>query len=161
MSTGAIRLGTTGLSDDALVEEFESCRLPASLFHHADHIRLAWIYLGRTNEAEATARIEKCIRQFAAHNGVSEKYHHTMTLAWMRLVAAARQAAPEAQAFDVFAERNPELFDVKTLGRYYSAEQLARREAQFGWVEPDIHLLPETATAVPGSTTGGAPATRE
>jgi len=141
------RLGTAALEDDALVEAFESCRLPAAQFHHADHIRLAWIYLGRMSEAEATARIERSIRQFAAHNGVSEKYHHTITLAWMRLVATARRATPEAYNFGAFAERNGELFDVKALGRYYSAEHLASRDAKSGWVDPDLQQLPDGATA--------------
>lgn len=137
-----LRLGTVGLEDDALVEEFESCRLPAAQFHHADHIRLAWIFLGRMSEAEATERIERAIRRFADHNGVSEKYHHTMTVAWMRLVAAARRGTPEAKDFERFAARHAELLDVKALSRYYTAELLASRDAKIGWVEPDISPLP-------------------
>ena len=138
----SLRLGTAGLSDDALVEEFESCRLPAAQFHHADHIRLAWIFLGRMSEPEATDRIVAAIKRFAAHNGVSEKYHHTITLAWMRLVAAARRATPEARNFESFASRNAELFDVKALRAYYTAEQLGSREAKAGWVKPDQCELP-------------------
>jgi len=138
-----IRLGTAALSDEALVEEFESCRLPAAQFHHADHIRLAWIYLGRMSEDEATARIEESIRRFAAHNGVSQKYHHTITLAWMRLVAESRRSTPEAGGFGAFTERHPELFDMKTVNQYYSAEHLASRDAKSGWVEPDLQNLPE------------------
>ena len=138
----SLRLGTAGLSDDALVEEFESCRLPAAQFHHADHIRLAWIFLGRMNETEATDRIVTAIKRFAAHNGVSEKYHHTITLAWMRLVAAARRATPEAQDFESFAAQHAELFDVKALTRFYSAEQLSSSGARAGWIEPNLGELP-------------------
>ncbi|HYM06576.1 MAG TPA: hypothetical protein VEU11_08450 [Terriglobales bacterium] len=137
-----IRLGTAMLDDDALVEEFESCRLPASQFHHADHIRLAWIFLGRHNEEEATARIEEAIRRFASHNGVPQKYHHTITIAWMKLVAAARRATPEVRTFDLFAARNLQLFDLKVLNRYYTPERLADRSAKDGWVEPDLLGLP-------------------
>jgi len=139
----SIRLGTAHLSDEVLVEEFESCRLPAAQFHHADHIRLAWIYLGRMSEEEATARIEQVIRRFAAHHGVSGKYHHTITLAWMRLVAAARRATPDVRAFEVFAKRSPQLFDMKSLNLYYSAERLASRDAKVEWVEPDLLKLPD------------------
>ena len=137
-----IRLGTAALSDDALVDEFESCRLPASQFHHADHIRLAWILLGRMSEAEATDRIVAAIKRFAAHNGVSEKYHHTITLAWMRLVAAARQSTPELGDFESFAAQHAELFDVKALRSFYSAERLGSREAKAGWLKPDQCELP-------------------
>jgi len=138
----AIRLGTEGLDDDGLVEQFESCRLPASRFHHADHIRLAWILLGKMSEQEATDRIVAAIRRFAAHNGISEKYHHTITLAWMRLVAAARRATPEAQDFESFAAQHAELFDVKALTRFYSAEQLSSSGARAGWIEPNLGELP-------------------
>jgi hypothetical protein len=52
--TGA---GTLHLPEDEFVAEFESCRLPAAQFHHADHIRLAWIYLRQMNEPEAAERM--------------------------------------------------------------------------------------------------------
>ena len=156
----SVRLGTAALEEDALLEAFESCRLPAAQFHHADHIRLAWIYLGRMSEAEATARIEGSIRQFAAHNGVSEKYHHTITLAWMRLVAAARRAAPSAQGFEAFAEQHRELFDVKALSNYYSLERLGSTQAKLEWAEPDLRPLPDAATAPSVGTPDADAATR-
>ncbi len=137
-----VRLGTAALDDDAFIEAFESCRLPATQFHHADHIRLAWIYLGRMSETEATARIEQAIRRFAAQNGVSEKYHHTITVAWMRLVASARRVTPEVCAFEAFLERHPGLLDIKSLIQYYSAARLEGVEARAGWVEPDLRKLP-------------------
>lgn len=137
-----IRLGTAALSDEELVEEFESCRLPAAQFHHADHIRLAWIYLGRMSEEAATLRIEQAIRRFAAHNGVSQKYHHTITLAWMRLVAAARRASPKAGNFESFSAQHADLFEMKTVNQFYSAERLGCSEAKAGWIEPDLQQLP-------------------
>jgi hypothetical protein len=142
------RLGTAALDDDAFVELFESCRLPAAQFHHADHIRLAWIYLGRMSEQEAAARIEQSIRRFAAHNGVSEKYHHTITLAWMRLVAAARCASYEAVTFAEFSCEHPELFEVNALSHYYSGARLASDEAKLGWMEPDRSELPQKTKRV-------------
>jgi hypothetical protein len=135
-------LGTAHLSDAALVEEFESCRLPAAHFHHADHIRLAWIYLGQFPSPIATDRIEQSIRRFANHNGVGQRYHHTITVAWMKLVAAARRANPQAARFEDFAAAHPGLFDVKSLERYYTPERLAASEARAGWIEPDLRDLP-------------------
>ena len=92
-------------------------------------------------------RIEQAIRRFAAHNGVSEKYHHTITLAWMRLVAAARRATPEEVEFAAFAKRHPELFDVKALSQHYTVERLGSGEAKAGWVEPDLRDLPRRRLA--------------
>jgi hypothetical protein len=139
---GQVHLGTAHLSDEALVVEFESCRLPTAQFHHADHIRLAWILLGQMDEAEATRRIERAIRRYAEHNGIGQKYHQTITLAWMMLVAAARRATPHAACFDEFAEQHPELLAVKNLNNYYTSERLASPEARAGWLEPDLEPLP-------------------
>lgn len=140
---GEVHLGTAALSDEALVEEFESCRLPTAHFHHADHIRLAWIFLGQMDEAEATRRIERAIRRYAEHNGIGQKYHHTITLAWMKLVAAARRATPHSVCFDEFAGQHPELLAVKNLNNYYTPGCLASPEARAGWIEPDLRRLPE------------------
>ena len=136
------RWGTAHLSNEEFVEAFESCRLPASQFHHADHIRLAWIYLGQLSAEEAAERIGQAIRRFAAHNGVSQKYHRTITLAWMRLVAAARMGSPRVTRFEEFAELHPELLDMTNLKRYYTAERLATVEARTAWVEPNLCDLP-------------------
>ncbi len=137
-----IRLGTAHLSDESFLEEFESCRLPTAHFHHADHIRLAWIFLGQMEETEATRRIERAIRRYAEHNSIGQKYHHTITLAWMKLVAAARRATPHAVCFDSFAGQHPELLAEKKLNNYYSPERLACPEARSGWLEPDLGPLP-------------------
>ena len=138
----SIRLGTAHLTDDEFVGAFESCRLPAAQFHHADHVRLAWVYLGRESEPMAAERFEQALQRFAAHNGVSEKYHRTITLAWIRLVGAARKEAPQAVGFYEFAEMHPELLAVEYLEKFYSQERLARREAREGWVAPDLLDLP-------------------
>ena len=136
-----LRKGTAHLSDESFVEEFESCRLPAAQFHHADHIRLAWIFLGQMDEAEATRRIEQAIRRYAEHNGIGQKYHQTITLAWMKLVAAARRATPHTVYFDEFAEKHPELLDVHHLKNYYTKEFLESPQARADWVEPDVRPL--------------------
>jgi len=139
---GELNLGTTHLSDEALVEEFESCRLPTENFHHADHIRLAWIYLGRMTEPAAALRIEQSIRRYAAHNNIPHLYHQTITLAWMRLVSAAVRATPPGSEFTAFASRHEELFDVHRLKTYYSKEVLESPRARAEWVEPDLRQLP-------------------
>jgi len=94
------------------------------------------------DEAEATRRIEQAIRRYADYNGIGQKYHQTITRAWMMLVAAARRATPQSLCFDEFAEQHPELLAVKTLNNYYTPECLARPEARSGWIEPDLQPLP-------------------
>jgi hypothetical protein len=130
------------LSDEAFVEAFEACTLPKEAFHHRDHIRLAWLYLRQNDFSAAALRIEQSIRRFAAHLGISEKYHHTITIAWLRLVAAAMRKTAGNETVENFLERNPELLDQNFLYQFYSREHLFSDRARAGWTEPDLRPLP-------------------
>jgi hypothetical protein len=129
------------MTDDEFASAFENCELSNTSFHHRDHIRLAWIYLQRYGESEAAARIAISIRKFAAHHGKSDKYHETVTVAWMRLVAHAVQSSPGP--FDLFAARNPALFDKSTLAAFYSGAALQSEAAKNSFILPDLKSLPE------------------
>jgi hypothetical protein len=125
-----------------LVRDFETCALPAEAFHHRDHIRVAWTYLRRMDYSEAEKRMSDTIRQFADVHGVTSKYHHTLTLAWMRLVAAAIRDDAGIDDFDRFAGAHPELFDPAAPEMFYSPGLLQSEAARSGWVEPDLRGLP-------------------
>jgi len=133
---------TTELTDLEFVRAFEACELSNDCFHHRDHIRLAWIYLHCYGEQEARKRIVAAIRKFAAHHGKSDKYHETITVAWLRLVAnEMARLTPEASFVDLIAAA-PELFDKRSLERFYSAAALASDAARTSWVQPDLQPLP-------------------
>ena|SRR5438445_6803077 len=86
------------MNDSEFVRAVERCEFPKESFHHRDHIRLAWIYLRQCDRGEAERRMADTIRRFAAHHGVTDKYHETITLAWMRLVAHATGAGARCDA---------------------------------------------------------------
>jgi hypothetical protein len=65
-----------------------------------------------------------------------------MTLAWMRLVAAALVETPEGYDFRMFLAEHSELGDKDLLKKYYSPELLQTAAAREGWVEPDLQPLP-------------------
>jgi hypothetical protein len=125
------------MTDDEFVRAFESCGLSPDLFHHSDHIRLARIYVDRHGAAEAAERFRTYLRKFAAHIGKSDKYHETITVAWMRLVARAR-AAGELEKLEL-----EKLMDKKYIEKFYSPELLASEAARTQFVEPDRAELPE------------------
>ena len=135
-------MNTTELSDIEFARAFESCELPNECFHHRDHIRLAWIYLTRYDEPEARERLGQAIRRFASHHGKSDKYHETVTVAWLRLVARAMVRVPRGASFDELTVAAPELLDKRTLEGFYSAAVLASPEARASWLEPDLQALP-------------------
>ena len=70
----------------ALVSAFEKATIPASEFKHVAHIAVALRYLNDMPPDAALERMREKIRAFAAHHGVSNLYHETLTTFWMRLL---------------------------------------------------------------------------
>jgi hypothetical protein len=134
--------GRTELTDLEFARRFEACELPNDGFHHRDHIRLAWIYVQRYGEMEARGRIAGAIRKFAARHGHTDKYHETMTVAWLRLVASGMARVPPDATFIDLTIAVPELLDKRTIEKFYSSAVLASGEARQFWVEPDLQPLP-------------------
>jgi hypothetical protein len=129
------------MDDLEFLRVFESCELPKELFHHRQHIRLAWICLRFQTQAEAEDRVVSAIRRYAAHLEASEKYHQTITLAWMRLVALAVNRASTGASFEQLLEAFPYLLDKDSLGKFYSPALLQSAEAREHWVDPDLKPL--------------------
>ena len=142
MNYGGIRSGTLHLSDDEFVRAFESCELAGASFHHADHVRLTWIYVRQFGERAATERVLAGILRFATQSGSPKKFHYTQTCAWVRLVAAAHCESASAKTFMEFVAEHPELLDLNSLARYYSKTSIDSPAARSGWVEADICPLP-------------------
>jgi hypothetical protein len=126
------------MTDDEFCSAFESCELSNEYFHHRDHIRLAWIYLNRYGSEEAVPRISAAIRRFAAHHGKSDKYHETVTVAWMRVL----EQAPHCASFDELVTANPHFLSKDYLREFYSDSLLSSDAARTRFVEPDKNPLP-------------------
>jgi hypothetical protein len=88
---------------------------PSGEFGHREHIRLAWRELREHDRDVALGRIETAIRHVAAAHGAPDKYHRTITEAWVALVAHHLGEAP-ALGFDEFVPRFPGLLDRGLLG---------------------------------------------
>jgi hypothetical protein len=132
----------TELTDLEFVRMFEACELSNDSFNHRDHIRLAWIYLQRYPEPDAQRQMAGAIRRFAAHHGKSDKYHETITVAWLRLIASAMARQPMDASFDELTIAAPELLDKRSIEKFYSTAVLASAAARTYWVEPDLRPLP-------------------
>jgi hypothetical protein len=117
---------------------------PSGEFGHREHIRLAWRELREHDRDVAMGRIETTIRHIAAAHGEPDKYHRTITEAWVALVHHHLAEAP-ALGFDEFLDRFPALLDGRLLGHHYSRELLADPAARAGSVAPDLRPLPAHA----------------
>jgi hypothetical protein len=139
------QLGSAALSEAELADQMERCVYPNASFHHPDHLRLAWHYL-RTLRGSAAGRMRQTIRSFAVSLSHPEKYHDTVTIAWMRLVAAALDCTPQLDEFEPFLSGHSWLLDRDALLAFYSRDLLFSEPARAGWVEPDLRPLPLQGT---------------
>ncbi len=80
----------TPLSDAELLAQFEGWTLPAERWHHAEHIRIAYLCLRHDHFPLALERMRAGLKALNAAQRVPESldrgYHETLTQAWFRLV---------------------------------------------------------------------------
>ncbi len=139
---------TTALDDDdaAFLARFEGAGFGAHEFPHRAHLRTAWLYVRRDGPEAAAEAVVAGIRRVAAAHGHPERYHDTITRAWVRVVALAA-VRTGASTFDGLLAAHPELLDKRLLLRHYSAGVLGSPAARAGWVPPDLHPIPGPAAA--------------
>ena len=130
------------MSEDPLAA-FESCRIRNEDFHHADHVRMAFLYLSRFTPLEAMRRFSEALKNFATQNGKPERYHETVTWAFVLLIREriARGLPQNGHwpSWEEFAADNPDLLNWKDniLKKYYREETLASDLARKTFVLPD------------------------
>jgi hypothetical protein len=113
-------------------------------FGHREHLELAWTYLRLHPFEQAQLVMTDAIRHVARRHGAQDKYHETITRAWLHFVAVHRQRW-DAESFDAFIERNPDLLDGKLLDHFYSRELIFDASARSAWVKPDLRPMPALA----------------
>jgi hypothetical protein len=117
---------------------------PAGKFGHREHIHLAFWAVREYGTAEATGRICAWLRHLTAYAKAPQKYNHTVSRAWVELVAHHVSTEPDCADFEDFATRNSPLLDKRLLSRHYRAITLASAQARKDWVEPDLAPFPWT-----------------
>ncbi|SRR6266566_6515199 len=122
------------MTDQELIVTFESGSLPATAFHHADHVRMAFAYLLQYPVLEALNKFSTGLKQFAKAQGKENLYHETITWAYVFLSRASK-----ALSWDQFASENSDLLTWKdsVLKRYYTDETLQSDLARRVFVFPD------------------------
>src|SRR5262245_36364225 len=123
------------MTEDELVRAFESTTLDQ--FPHADHVRVAWWYLAHEPLLTAIARMRGSLQRFAAAKGKPDRYHETITIALVLLIAERRR---DGEPWPMFAVRNPDLltWPCPALTALYSAERLDSPRAREVFVLPDV-----------------------
>ena len=111
------------MTDEEFLAAFESCRLPATAFRHGDHLRAGWMYLQGMPFGAALDRMRTALQHYAASHGQPERYHETVTVAYMSLLQTHRVLNP-ADTWEQFVAANPALFEAGLLRRFYDPTTL-------------------------------------
>jgi hypothetical protein len=140
------------MTGEELIQQFEDGTTSADTFHHADHVRLAFEYLCRYPALEALQKFSAALQRFAAAHGKAQRYHETITWAYLLLIRERQARAGCAQTscvqtWEEFAERNADLLVWKggVLSTLYRQETLDSELARRTFVLPDRPAIsPET-----------------
>jgi hypothetical protein len=101
------------VTDADLLAGFEACTLDE--FHHADHVRVAWLVLRRMPYDAALEHFVGALQAFAAAKGASQKYDDALT---RRYVARIHQRMRSEASWPEFARANPDLLVWPPAGLY-------------------------------------------
>jgi hypothetical protein len=136
------------MDDRSLVTRFEDCSLRGTELGHREHVQIAWLYLREAPFEVAALRFCTNLRRFAASLGKAERYHATITWAYLTLVNERMHSSKACHDFEGFALANADLFDHETgaLAAYYDKATLASPAAR------DVFLLPARVAAAPWPT---------
>ena len=126
------------MTNQELIERFESGLVPESDFHHADHVRLAFAYLCQFPPLQALDKFTAALKRFAAVLGKANLYHETITHAYFFLIRE-RMARTAAIDWDEFIAANKDLLTWKNgiLTRYYEEATLRSELARAVFLFPD------------------------
>ena len=127
-----------------LVESFEACSFDPADFRHYQHLAVALWYVWHLPLAEAAEKITTGIRRLAETYG-RMGYHETITLFWLRIVAAFVSEHADLPLPALANALIDNCCDKDFIGRYYSADLITSPRAKAEWVEPDLQTLPEIA----------------
>jgi hypothetical protein len=92
-------------------------------------VRAAFLYLERLSFGASIDAMSATLRRYVTALGCADRYHETMTVAFMALVNASRRERG-TEDWPAFAARNATLLQARVLEHYYSPATLAGAAAR-------------------------------
>lgn len=115
-------------------------------FRHRDHLRLAYVCLSDELYDAALLTFRRLLREFLQRHRVDpNKYHETLTCAWLQAVALHMARTPGTVSFADFIARHPALLDSNLIFTHYSRERLISANARESFIAPDLQSIPNHA----------------
>jgi hypothetical protein len=99
----------TSLDDAALLAGFTDATLPGAAFGHREHVRVAFLFLrAHADFGAAAVAFRAALRRFVAALGAADRYHETLTWAYLALVHEHMHGHDDGDS-PAFLRRCPEL----------------------------------------------------
>lgn len=136
------------MTDDELLDRFERAELDAEAFGHAAHVRVAWLQLSRLPLLQAIGEHTAALCRLTARLGVPQRYHATLTVAYLLLIYE-RMAGEDT--WEAFAANHPDLLaqGARLLSVHYDDAQLKSEAARQAFIPPvrdhAVYRIPLTA----------------
>ena len=127
-----------------VVRRFETCEFAPDDFKHRQHLVVALYHLLRGPERDAQARVREGILKFLAHHRIdpASVYHETLTVFWVRRVAAFVRRAGRGRTLAALAnELAGSCGSSRLVFDYYSKALIESDEARRAWAAPDLKPL--------------------
>jgi hypothetical protein len=127
------------MTDEEFMARFENGSLATESFHHADHVKMAFLYLCRYPALDALKWFSGSLVRFAEAKGKPGLYHETITWAFLLLIRERMARAGGLQSWAQFAANNMDLLNWREniLQKYYHAETLSSDLARRTFLFPD------------------------
>lgn len=128
------------MPDDAFLDAFLDGRLDPASFTHREHVRASWLLVRRLPLERAIDQACMAIARMAQRAGAPGKFHRTLSVAFMRVIASR----PAAASWEDFLAANADLVmdGRRVLARYYSDTLLHSLAARENFLPPDRDPLP-------------------
>lgn len=131
------------VNDLELQRQFETGVLPPAEFSHRKHIQLAYTYLCQHDPELALTHMRQALQNYLKVQGIDpEKYHETLTRAWILAVRHFMESAKFSSSAEAFIKACPMLLDKDIMLTHYSREYLFSEQARANFREPDIQQIP-------------------
>lgn len=130
--------------DNEFKKQVETCKFDVQDFNHRAHLRLAYIYLTQNDKDTAINNMRATLLRLLRHVGIdpSQKYHETLTKAWILAVHHFINNTEKSNSADDFIDQNPIMLDSKIMMTHYSAELLFTDNAKSKFVQPNLDPIP-------------------
>lgn len=127
------------LTDLEFEKQFSEASLPALLFTHEAHIRLAWIHIKKYGLPEAESNVSTQLKKYVKTLGAEDKYHETLTIAGVKAVNHFFKRS-KTKNFSTFIQENDILLtDFKQLIQsHYSTNIFKSKQAKLEYLEPEL-----------------------